>query len=632
MRFTLFLMFWLIISQANSQTYSISKIQPTLLKNADAIVRFDKMKILVKAYDAMEVTSERAVTVLNDKGQTHLNSFAFYDNNSKIKNLNALIYDFNGKEVEEFKERDFSDQSATGQGTLYSDSRIKFLNYTPIRYPYTVVLKKTYTTSDTAFMPNWYFLDGYRVSTETSEFIVELPKDVPFRFEENNLENFGILIQNSDNKLHYSASNLEAIESEDFDPELREYAPNVKVTLEKFQLKGVDGQAKTWKEFGKWIYQSLLEGKNELDPSTIQKMKSLVQNIDDPKQKVRAIYKYVQDNTRYISVQMGIGGWMPISAKEVDRVKYGDCKGLTNYTMALLKAVGIDSYYTVVNADERMRSLDIDFPSLQGNHAFLNVPLKGKELWLECTSQVVPADFLGTFTDNRYVLKITPDGGEMVRSRRYEPEQSKQRTSAEIMIKENSISAEVEISSTGIQYNQKYNLSNDSAEDIEKHYKNYWDYINGLNITSNTVLNDKDQIVVQENISINTSGYLSLAGERMLFAPNMLNRNLFVPKKNTNRKREVVIKRGYLDEDEYIIEFPENYLLESTLDPMEIINEFGEYIVSLEKISEHKLRYKRRLLIKAGIFPNAVYNDYRDFRKTIAKADGSKIVLINTTK
>ena len=62
--------------------------------------------------------------------------------------------------------------------------------------------------------------------------------------------------------------------------------------------------------------------------------------------KAKKIYQYVQDNTRYISVQVGIGGMQPITAKEVDLVKYGDCKGLTNYTKSLLDIVGVKSNYT----------------------------------------------------------------------------------------------------------------------------------------------------------------------------------------------------------------------------------------------------------------------------------------------
>lgn len=611
-----------------AQDYSFSKIEPSLLKNSDAVVRLDESTVLVNSSDFMEIISKRVVTVLNESGSKHINAVVFYDKETSIKNLEAIILDANGKEIEKFKEKDFIDQTATGEGTLYSDSRVKFLRYTPVKYPYTVILNQKHTTSDTAFMPRWFFMDGYRLSVEKSEFSLHLPSTMNYRYKDNNLTSFEVKRKENEFGVKYTAVNLKALESEDFDPEFRDFAPNVQIALEDFHLKGVDGHATTWKEFGGWIYDSLLKERGELSSSTIQKVKSLVKDIDDPKEKIKKVYQYVQDNTRYISVQMGIGGWEPISANEVDRVKYGDCKGLTNYTMALLKAVGIESYYTIVSAGANMRSLDVDFPSLQGNHAFLNVPLGNEEIWLECTSQVVPANFSGTFTDDRYVLKVGPEGGEMVRSKQYRPEQSKQVIKAKITVGESEINAHVEISSTGIQYNPKYELSSYSKEDVEEYYKHHWDYVNDLHILNHEIVNDKDNIITIENIDIKTSGYLSKAGDRILFAPNMLNRNEYVPKRDIARTRDVVVKRGYLDEDEYEIEIPIGYQIESNLKSVALKNDFGEFEVSVEQLSESRLYYKRRLLIKPGKFSKTNYNDYRDFKKNISRVDASKIVII----
>ncbi|WP_424002185.1 DUF3857 domain-containing protein [Maribacter sp. IgM3_T14_3] len=628
MRLPFLLLLFTVTHSVLSQDYNFSKIDPSLLKNSDAVVRLDESAVVLKSFDNMEVKSKRVVTVLNESGSKHVNATFFYDKETSIKELEALILNGKGKEIEKFKEKDFIDQSATGEGTLYSDSRVKFLRYTPVKYPYTVVLTQKYTTSDTAFMPRWYFMDGYRLSVEKSEFNLNLPAQIKYRYKENNLTAFEVKRKEYEFGVKYTAINLIALESEDFDPEFRDFAPNVQFALEDFHLKGVDGHATTWKEFGGWIYDSLLKERGELSPSTIQKVKSLVKGIEDPKEQVKIVYQFVQDNTRYISVQMGIGGWEPISANEVDRVKYGDCKGLTNYTMVLLKAIGIESYYTIVSAGANMQSLDVDFPSLQGNHAFLNVPLADEELWLECTSQVVPANFSGTFTDDRYVLKVGADGGEMVRSRKYLPEESKQTTKAKISINESEVSAQVEIKSTGIQYNQKYGLSSDSKEDVEKYYKHHWDYVNDVQILQHDIENDKGNIITTENIDIKTSGYLSKAGDRLLFAPNMLNRNEFVPKKDKDRNRDVVVKRGYLDEDEFEIEIPFGYEIESNLEHTKVINEFGEFEVSVDQLSESTLLYKRSLLMKPGNFSKTTYNDYRDFRKTISRVDASKIVFI----
>ena len=58
----------------------------------------------------------------------------------------------------------------------------------------------------------------------------------------------------------------------------------------------------------------------------------------------------MQNNTRYISIQLGIGGWRPFEAAYVASKGYGDCKALSNYMYSLLKEAGILSYYTLVKA------------------------------------------------------------------------------------------------------------------------------------------------------------------------------------------------------------------------------------------------------------------------------------------
>lgn len=124
-------------------------------------------------------------------------------------------------------------------------------------------------------------------------------------------------------------------------------------------------------------------------------MKQLTKNATTDKEKARLIYQYMQDKTRYISVQLGIGGFMPTKAEEVDRVGYGDCKALTNYTHALLNAVGVTSYHAIIYNDTQKVSFDPEFSSVQGNHMILYLPLTDEEIWLECTSQKYPFGYIG---------------------------------------------------------------------------------------------------------------------------------------------------------------------------------------------------------------------------------------------
>ena len=157
------------------------------------------------------------------------------------------------------------------------------------------------------------------------------------------------------------------------------------------------------------MYYDLIKVTHDLSESTINEIQELVKNENSKIDKAKKIYQYVQDKVRYISVQVGIGGWKPFNASEVDKSSYGDCKALTNYTMSLLKAANIKSNYSLVYAGNSQRNIEGDFTSIQGNHVILNIPQDTKEdIWLECTSQKMPFGFIGDFTDNRDVLVISP--------------------------------------------------------------------------------------------------------------------------------------------------------------------------------------------------------------------------------
>ncbi|WP_396590546.1 DUF3857 domain-containing transglutaminase family protein [Allomuricauda sp. R78024] len=626
-----FLTFFLLLCFhfLSSQNYSYNTISEELLKNANAVVRLDQMSVVVKARDLMVVSSKRIITVLNEKGDRYVHAYAFYDKSDKISILTAKIYNNQGEEINKFKKKDFFDQSAVSGGTLYSDSRMLFMRYTPTEYPYTVEFTKEYTTPNTAFVPSWSIIDGYRISVEKSSFTFINQSGIAFRRKESNLELYSVEINTTASRANYEGSNLRALKREPLSPSFNEFSPTVKIALDKFHLEGVDGTAKTWKEFGKWIYDELLTGLDVLNPQTIEQVQNLVKGVDDPMEKIKRVYNFVQDNTRYISVQLGIGGWMPISASEVDRVKYGDCKGLTNYTMALLKSVGIDSYYTVVYAGSQKRDFDPDFPIMQGNHAFLNIPLeKENDIWLECTSQITPVNHLGTFTDNRNVLKVTPSGGEIVKTKAYLDEENYQLTKAEYFTDiGGAINGRISILSKGIQYNQKYRQPSKSKVEQEEYYKEYWGYVNNLSLSRIDFKNNKENIVFEEELEITAENYLSRTEEKFLFAPNISNRNLAIPERCRNRKRDLVIFRGYLDEDEFTIHLPENFKPETLIKPINLETKFGDYQVVLKEKAPGVLQYKRKLLIKSGRYAKEDYESYRNFRKKIARYDNSRIVL-----
>ncbi|MEZ4817614.1 MAG: DUF3857 domain-containing protein [Flavobacteriaceae bacterium] len=609
-----------------AQEYAVKDINPLLSIGVNAVIRQNDTQIWLHDYNSITIEDKTVVTVFNQKVMEDLQFYLLYDSYETVKDYYAIIYNEQGQKVKTFKKKDFMDISATGS-SLYSDDRAILLKLTPTFYPFTIEFYYQKHTSSTAFIPAFIPFPYSNMSVEEASYTLHNEKEIPIYSKKVNLEDYSITIEESPQKYHFLAKNIRPILSEELCPSFWEVMPWARFVPEKFQLKGVTTQINNWEQFAAWQRDKLLKGRDQLDESSVLTINNLVAGIEDPKLKTKAIYEYMQNKTRYISVQIGIGGWQPFPAKEVDKLGYGDCKGLTNYTKALLKTQGIDSYYTIVDSGPSGLDIDENFVALQGDHVILSVPFEDELVFLECTSQDLPFNFLGTHTDDRKVLMITPEGGVFKKTHTYTPEINNQTTTVNAVLDADFIvRGQVESKSYGLKYYEIYGIEQQTQKDKELHYKDKLGFHNGLAIDGIQLQNDKDFVCFTEKLNFTSPSYVTKAGDRILFNPNLYSRIVNIPKKNTNRTLPLEIRRGYSYHDEVNLQLPENYTLDSVFEPYKLTTDFGSYTITIA-VSGNALTYRRDLVLHSGRWPKERFNEYVDFIKEIAKRDKSKIVL-----
>ena len=622
--FFLFLSVFSIDAQDESLLTS-SSIPLTLKINANAVVRSERMHIEIEDFDKMVYTNKRIVTILNKEGDKNLGAYQHYDKNTNIKKLEARIYNSQGEEIKKFREKDFEDVSAVSGGTLYSDNRVKYLNYTAINYPYTMVFDVEVVYQSTAFLHSWRPVEGFYVSTESAEYKITNVSEGKVRIQTLNFEDYNIKKQRD---YHFIAENLKAVKRESYSPSFKTYTPYLKATLTDFNMEGVRGINNNWQDFGKWMHDELISGTEALPQVVKNEIKKKTASATTNREKAKIVYQYMQDKTRYISVQVGIGGWKPMLAEEVDRLGYGDCKALTNYTKALLAEVGVESYYTVVYGDNDIIDMDKDFSSLQGNHVILSIPEDEDYLWLECTSQTSPFAYTANFTDDRDVLVVTPEGGKIVHTKVYSAEENTTETNAKVQLDATGdITAQVEIISKGTRYAKHYYIENELEKDQKLHYKEYFNTINNLEINAITFNNNKEDIVFTENLAVSATKYASKVGERILLRPNVFNEEEYVPPRYKKRNLPFQIKRGRVNKNTFEIIIPKTLQVEALQDAVTITNKFGEYHFSITQKEDNTLLFQREFKLKKGTYSKEEYKEFRNFLLKVTKHDKSKIVL-----
>jgi hypothetical protein len=296
---------------------------------------------------------------------------------------------------------------------LVTDDKVMEL-YTPAPgYPCTIDVQYKRRTTSYLELPNW-FINFDDAATELFRYEVMVPASLDIRHRTLNftvtpaIETIG-----SVKRYVWQARNIKAkrVESEGFEP--ARFLPQVEVAPNEFSYDGFKGSFRSWKDFGAWNY-ALYNEKEPFNTERVSEIKALVAHTENRDEMIRILYRYLQKNMRYVSIQLGIGGFKPFAVGFVDDKKYGDCKALTNYMRYLLKTVGIMSYPALINAGHNKIPADPAFPTDPFNHVILCIPGTKDTTWLECTSNSNKAGELGTFTENKKALLLTEAGGVLV--------------------------------------------------------------------------------------------------------------------------------------------------------------------------------------------------------------------------
>ena len=613
------------INLAFSQNIKIPVITPEQKENANTIKISDFQTVEYKSYNKVTISSKYVVLVLNEIGFNAIDLSENYNKSNRIKNLNVSIYNSFGGKTKQFVKADFKDRSLLDDSTMFSDNRILYLDYTPTTYPFILEYECVTESVNTAFLKAWLPITNlHETVLEATLEIVKNPECTVY-VKDQKLEDFKVEKTESATKTTYSVKNILAIKPEANTDYSKEF-PVVKMYLKKASLEGYDLNMNSWSEFGKMYYDYFIKENSTISEKTKLKLDNIISVNDSKLDKIKKIYKYVQDNTRYVSVQVGVGGWKPMEVSDVEKYGYGDCKALSNFTRSILKAYDIESYYTVLYGGDK-RKLDEEIISMQGNHAILSVPNEEKYIFLECTSQTNPFSYLSDFTSNRNALIIKPTGSEIVKTSEYKTDTNTQITKSKITVLENgSISGTAEIISKNIQYKNVSHLETKSLKEQMDYYKNHFDHLNNFEISNLKLNNNKEDFSFSEGFNFKAENYYEKSVNSIILPLNTLNRYSSIPSKYRNKKFSFEVEYGFIDADEIEIVLPQNYSITQLPEMITLKEKFGEYNASV-MFKDNKLIYKRKLTINDGVYAKEDYETYRKFKEQISKSDNIKIII-----
>lgn len=596
-------------------------------QTVDVVVVESTTRVECRDMSHMRTTYHQVYRLMHERAKDLANFMTMCSKWEKLADFSCQVTDAQGKQVRKFKKGDLkrSDLSSNFMDDYFTLS----LDYVPPTYPITIEFNWTEEASNGCFsFPAFAPLPSYNGTVEHASYELIVPSQMQCRYQCQNTT--ATVRQNTldDGRIRYEAhmDNLPAIESEPYAPPAREIVPRILWAPSKFEFHGVPGDMSSWQAFGAWCHQ-LRSDRQELTEDLKARLHTMTDTCTTARSKVATIYHYLAQTTRYVSIQLGIGGWQPFAASEVCRTGFGDCKGLSNYMCAMLHEVGVPANYVVINS-HRQR-LVTDFPSNQFNHVIVQVPLPGDTLWLECTASAhVPLGHVHDGIAGNDALICDNDGGHLVKLPNYAPEQNVQRSTAHIALQPDG-SAVLDISqrSERRQYEDLMSLTQRTEQQRRDAM------LGRLNVGMATLKDfkleeHKDSYLtphIDVNMQVESRKLANITGSRM-FVPVGIFHSATVPRALPKRAQLVDIDYGYQDVDTLMVSLPEGYEVEALPDAVSLTTALGEVNQTFNQ-HENQVTVVTRLLIRNGLYPADEYESLRRLKTAAKKAYDQRIVL-----
>ncbi|MFA9392465.1 MAG: DUF3857 domain-containing protein [Prolixibacteraceae bacterium] len=600
----------------------------SLRENANAIVLFSKVTYTRTSLSNLTEHVHYAMTILSDRDDDLKEFSISYDAFTKVKALECTIYDKNGDKVRTLKKTEIKDYAAYSSYTLFHDNRYKYFEAYHPDYPYTIEIEYSIDHDGFLSIPTWYPIGDYNISIKESVLEAYFADDLKINFELRNASELAFEkgVEKNNTVFHWQINGVKALEYEKYAPPFMNQVPSVYLNPVRFIFDGVKGEFSSWNSLGEWNYR-LLADDFDLSEDTKKDLDAIKKKSGDSHELVKLVYQYMQSKTRYVGIQLGIGGFKPMSPELVDEVGYGDCKALSYYTKSLLQYLDIQSDYAIVGVDRREIIFD-HFPSLnQLNHAILCVPLSSDTVWLECTSQIAPYNHLYDGTTSRKAVLVKEGGGELVHTPNAKAGRAEQFVSI-TFDEDGKVSFKKKTKYTGSMFDDYCSLEQLSDKELRE-YELKSTTVNDMKINSMSVSSNPDEaslIVINDFVSNN---FMMKSGNRLFLELNPFTQVTKIAGQKAERRNKVYIKNDLIYYDQIVFALPLGYDVEHCPENKSFSTKFGDFEMSIE-LNGNSLLFNRTFRITEGEYEKSNYTDYIEFVNKVAENEDCKLILIKT--
>jgi hypothetical protein len=613
-------------------------------EKTDAVLLYSESNVNVLSTDKIKVVVRKAYKILRPGGREYGTVMVFLNSNRKVTTLHGWSIPAQGKDFEvKAKEGvEISPPKIQG-GELIDDVKAKVIDI-PAADPGNIV--------------------GYEYEVEEHPLVLQrvwdFQEEIPAREVHYSLQvpsgwevksswlNYAEAkpTQSASNQWQWVLTDVKGVRKEEDMPPLAGLVGQMIVSFYPAGGPALNGFS-NWQQMGLW-YANLTNGRRDPSPEIKQKVIALTAQAPTQLDKMRAIANFVQNDIRYVAIELGIGGWQPHPAADIFTHRYGDCKDKATLVGSMLSTIGVDSYYVVINTERGSVTADtpahnafdhaiiaIKLPDTVSDPSLLAIqehPKLGRLLFFDPTSELTPFGHIPGYLQANFGLLVTQNGGELVQLPKQPASMnSLQRTAKLTLDTTGRLAGTVEEVRLGDRASaQRYALravtaSVDKIKPIESLLAGS---LSNFRITKASVVNlSQSDRPFGFNYTFEAENYAKNAGSLLLLRPRVIGtkaRGILETKES--RQFPIEFDGPMQDTDNFEIAIPEGYEVDELPPPVDADFSFASYH-SRTEVKGNVIGYTRTFEIKELSVPVSKAEELKKFYRIIAGDERNTAVL-----
>jgi hypothetical protein len=597
-------------------------IIPSYAEISDAILVNQQTDLLIRNC-RLYISRSYELKVNNRQGEEYAEISIPYSKLSKVSKIEAYIKDKDGIVVKKLKSGDIKERSSISEGSFYEDDFVKEFTLIHNIYPYTIFYSYQVQEESFLYLDSWSPCFYKNIPTLNAVLTLDVPNDYKIKYTSQLVDSMRVDTAESRIKYTWVASYTHQLGTEIYAPDQSVFLPRVDIVPEKFKFDQ-EGSQNSWGSYGNWMSR-LLIGLNDLPNDEKQHVNLLIDNAKSDKEKIKILYHYLQDATRYINISILTGGMKPYPASYVAINKYGDCKALSNYFQSILSYIGIPSFYTHVKSGKLIKKVNQSFPSMQFDHIILCVPLSKDTIWLDCTSDG-PYNYLGIFTQNRYAFIIDKVNSHFTRTPVLSKEEVLDSRAIHIhSVDGNDLEANFHTISRGESFEALSGLTRLTTESKKSQIIHKYLIESGFEMVNfNLIPAHRDSTFITLDYIAKTNNLFKKYGNELLIPLIPFSIPAFKDPKNRKYPVQLDYPIYNVDTIDYLI--PVGYQLSSLPKDQSVNSIYGKYTLKFLSIN-NGIEVVKSFILNSGDYPLTEYKDFYKYVRTVYDIENKSYIV-----